>query len=146
MSTLMADLARTAGSDHSVNPVVFDRFVLMTEDREIAFLFRSGETTPFAVCKRGDPEALAAERRNHERALQLLGDSVPALLNDVGNGSLAQEATPEIFWEISWPGLGATGVRYLSGKPWRMWLCVSRSIVVSCRALRQRRSRLQAMK
>ncbi len=71
----------------SVNPVVFDRFVLMTEDREIAFLFRSGETTPFAVCKRGDPEALAAERRNHERALQLLGDSVPALLKDVGNGS-----------------------------------------------------------
>ena len=81
----------------SPNPVAFDRFVLFTDDREIAFLFRSGETAPWAVCKRGDPESLASERRHHERALQLLGDSVPALLNSADNELLIQEALPEHF-------------------------------------------------
>lgn len=81
----------------SVNPVAFDRFVLLTEGRKIVFMFRAGETAPWAICKRGGPEELAAERRNHERALKLLGDSVPALLKEVDDGALTQEALPERF-------------------------------------------------
>lgn len=58
----------------------FDRFVLLTGGRQIAFLFRNGESMPWAVCKSGSSEELLLEYQNHRRAMDILDYRVPAML------------------------------------------------------------------
>ncbi|MDO3379733.1 aminoglycoside phosphotransferase family protein [Geoalkalibacter halelectricus] len=73
----------------------FDRFALLTGDRQIVFLFKPGVVAPWAVCKSGNFEALDVERRNHAWAVRLLGKRVPALLKEDVMGGLTMEALPE---------------------------------------------------
>lgn len=70
-------------------PEKFDRFVLLTGDRQIAFLFRSHGQVPWAVCKAGAREDILAEQRNHSLAVQILGRRVPALLETRQDGQTA---------------------------------------------------------
>lgn len=81
-------------------PVRLDRFVLLTADRDIAFLFRDNENAPWAVRKSGAHDELLAEYRNHKLALDFLGRQVPALLGLVETEtttSITLEAIPERF-------------------------------------------------
>lgn len=79
----------------------FDRFVLLPDDRQISFLFRPDAATPWAVRKSGPPGEIDVERRNHERAVQLLGLRVPALLNADREEALTMEALPErLLWNV----------------------------------------------
>lgn len=73
----------------SPTPQAFDRFVLLTGNREIAFLFHAGDTKPWAVCKSGDIAELESERHNHEHAQRILGQHVPALLEMTRTGQMA---------------------------------------------------------
>jgi len=78
----------------------FDRFVLLTGDRQIAFLFRRNEPAPWAVCKTGARADLVAEQRNHNRAVAILGPRVPGVLGlteGEGTASLSLECLPERF-------------------------------------------------
>jgi hypothetical protein len=84
----------------SPESVPFDRFVLMTEDREIAFLFRDQEKAPWAVRKSGVREELAAEYHKHSRAFEILCQRVPAVMDMTKAGSTASitfEAINERF-------------------------------------------------
>jgi len=56
-----------------------DRFVLITEDRSISFLFKEGAIQPFAVVKSGDSKELGREYANHKIAFNLFPESVPQL-------------------------------------------------------------------
>ena len=76
-------------------PQSFDRFVLLTDERQIAFLFKPDAAVPWAVRKSGSFEELDVERRNHAWAVQLLGTRVPALLEADEKGALTMEALPE---------------------------------------------------
>lgn len=73
----------------SPTPQAFDRFVLLTGNREIAFLFHAGGTEPWAVCKSGDVAELESEHQNHEHAQRVLGQRVPALLEITRTGQMA---------------------------------------------------------
>ncbi len=78
----------------------FDRFVLLTKDREITFLFHESEATPWAVTKSGACDELIAEHRKHCRAVEILGRRVPALLGVTEHGTTASitlEAIRERF-------------------------------------------------
>ena len=72
-----------------------ESLVLFSAERQVAFLFRQGESRPYAVRKSGDRAALTAEAENHRRARHLLGRLVPALLPAAGSASLTMEYIPE---------------------------------------------------
>ena len=58
-----------------------DRFVLITNEHTVSFLFKEGANRPFAVVKSGGREEIEREYINHNRAFSLFPDRVPRIHN-----------------------------------------------------------------
>ena len=58
-----------------------DRFVLITNEHTVSFLFKEGANRPFAVVKSGGREEIEREYINHNRAFSLFPDRVPRMYN-----------------------------------------------------------------
>ena len=58
-----------------------DRFVLITNEHSISFLFKQGANRPFALVKSGSREEIEREYINHNRAFSLFPNRVPRIYN-----------------------------------------------------------------
>lgn len=79
---------------------IHDRFVLITGNRTISFLFKEGAAQPFAVVKSGNPIELGREYENHKRAFNLFPEWVPQIYyykNEGETASLCVEYVQERF-------------------------------------------------
>ena len=79
---------------------LFNRFVLFTDERKIAFLFNDNGTQPYTVEKSGPQTAIESEYKNHMMAEELLGNIVPKLGKlqlKTGHASFNLEYVPEIL-------------------------------------------------